>query len=110
MHTYGTNNYNLEFSNYKELDKYKLIYPIKTELKNQFGNVINEIVLLQWNYICLNWFIDVDDKTKLQIEHTISEKNKKVNVYKSKTYNLIDSNLAIKDFKKYVNKHKNDTI
>lgn len=102
---YGTKDYTLDFSSYNPLGKYKLKSPVKSQLKNQFGKEVSSVQLQKWNYIALNW-IPEDDKIKLQIQHSKHTPFKKKKVYESKKYDMKDKKQAIKDFKKYVSKHK----
>jgi len=98
---YGNKDYTLEYSSFKPIDIYVFEQPIKSGLKKEFGKIRKRVTLLEWNYIVLDW---VPNKG-LFIKHSISNSfGKKEIIYKSKLYSFKDKDIAIKDFKKYVNK------
>ena len=99
---YGTNDYTLQYSSYKPLEKYKLEQPIKTQTKENFGKVLHEVELSEWTYFVLNWI--PEEPIKFQIEHSISTPFDEENIFKSKIYT--DKEEAITEFKKYVKEHK----
>ena len=104
---YGTHDYTIQYSGYKPIGKYKLQSPVKTQLKKQFGKEINSVQLQKWNYMALNWRPE-GDTTKLFIEHNIHTPFDKKEIYKSKEYDISEKKQAMKDFREYVEKHKND--
>lgn len=103
---YGTSDYTLEYSDYTPIGNYKLQSPLKTQNKDEFGKVKNDVELQKWNYVVLNWKPE-GDKTKLQIVHKTSTPfGEEKEIYKSKEYNLSERKQAISDFKAYVKKIK----
>jgi hypothetical protein len=102
---YGTHNYNIQFSNYKPIGKYKLISPVKTQLKSKFAKPISSVELQKWNFMALNWKPE-GDKIKLFIEHSVHTPFDKKEIYKSKEYDISEKKQAIQDFRDYVEKHK----
>jgi hypothetical protein len=104
---YGTHDYNLDYSDFKPIGKYKLLSPLKTNSKKEFAEVKNEVELQKWNYIVLNWKPE-ENTTKLQIEHKIKTPyGEDKEIYKSRVYDISEKNQAVKDFRNYVAKVKN---
>ena len=103
---YGTEDYTLQYSDYKPLGEYKLESSLRTNKKDEYGQIKNKVELQKWNYIVLNW-IPEGNTTKLQIKHKVSDPygNEK-EVYKSKVYDISERKQAIKDFRKYVAENK----
>jgi hypothetical protein len=105
---YGTHDYTLQYSDYTPIGEYRLQSPLKTEKKNEFGKIKNDVELQKWNYVVLDLKPD-GDKIKLYIKHKISTPyGEEKEVYKSREYDLSEKKKAIKDFKEYVGKIKKE--
>jgi hypothetical protein len=104
---YGTHNYNLQYSHYIPIGNYKLEQPVKNELKKGFGKEINNVEMLKWDYIVLDWKPE-ENTTKLFIRHKQSTPFDKGQggkvLYESREYDISEKDKAIKDFKDYVRK------
>ena len=103
---YGTEDYTLDYSSYVPVGKYQLKKPVKTEHKKGFGKEIKSVELQKWNYVVIHWTPVADDKVELQVRHTVSIPFKKESItkYKSRKYKEAEKDLAIADFKRYVEK------
>ena len=106
--SYGTHNYNLEYSNLKPIDSaYKVLDDIKSTNKSKFGKPLKQVQFHEWEYIVLNWKPE-GDKIKLQVSHSISNPltGEKKTIYESQEYDESDSKAAIQKFNEVVNKVK----
>jgi hypothetical protein len=85
--TYGTNEYNKDISFYKPLGEYQLLQPVKTTSKQEFGKVIEKVMISQWRYIVIDW-IPENGKIYLQVKDTIHDpiKGEDKVLYKSKKF------------------------
>jgi len=102
---YGTNDYNLQYSDYKPLETYALEQPVKSTRKDEFGKIRKQVKLLEWEYIVLDWI--PDKKIRFQIKHQIFYPfDEEKTIFRSKKYNSEEKDQAIKDFKNYVKKQR----
>jgi len=102
---YGTSNYTLQYSDYKPIGKYKINSPLKTQQKDEFGKLKEDVEFQEWNYAVL----EKNSDDKFQFKHQFSNPygQKKI-VYTSKEYDAKSKNKAIKDFRNYVAKIKKE--
>lgn len=101
--TYGTHEYNKDFSVYKDAGEYELLQPVKTESPKEFAKVINKVNLQKWRYVVLNWKPDGND-VLLFVKDTIHDpiRDTEKVLFKSKEFPLADKNKAIDIFNKRV--------
>lgn len=102
---YGTNDYNKDFSVYKKIARYKLLQPVKTQVKTKFGKEIDKVTVHQWRYIVIDWIPKGRDKpVTLQIKDTVHNPltDKEETLFKSKEIPLSKKQEAFKLFNKRV--------
>lgn len=107
---YGMNDYTLHYSDYDPIEKYNLQKPVMTNRSDMHGEIINEVVLQEWNYIVINWK-PTSEGTKLFITHKKSNPFTPVDqgtlIFESMEYDESEKDQAINDFKDYIEQYEN---
>ena len=108
--TYGTHDYNKDFSLYRPLGKYKLETPVKTENKKDFGKEIDTVTLHEWDYTVIDWIPgeNKDDPIKLQVRRKIDNPvtGTDKTIFTSQTLPLSKKDEAYKIFNEQIEKAK----
>ena len=102
---YGTEDYTLQFTDRKPIKKYRLVSPVKSNRKADYGKKITQVTVYEWNYIVLSWI--PEKNIKLQVKQTVKYPDGTYKVlFKSKIFNMSEKKDAIKLFKDKVVAYK----
>lgn len=106
IENYGTKPYTLEYTKRVPIKRYKLVTPVKSNRKSDFGKLIHSVTTYKWIYVVIDWH-PMGNKIKLSVERkTKYPDGKEVVHFKSAKYDEKDYKKVIKLFRNHVAKAK----
>lgn len=70
---YGTSDYTKDFSVYKKIARFKLLQPVKTQVKKDFGKEVNAVTVHKWRYVAIDWRPNKKGDVTLFVEDKIKD-------------------------------------